>query len=146
MEVSKNGSTLTNNQVQVAGTLTYGGSLIVSNLGPSALAVGDRFPLFSASSYAGGFTNIILPPLSPGLGWTNKLLVDGSIEIISGPQFVSTSLVRPESSRLPTPFLPGNSSDIFGFEHLDLCGTVESADELVIIHPREANRGKRPEF
>jgi hypothetical protein len=88
MEISKNGAVLTNDQIQVApgaGTLLYRGSLVVSNLGPTALAAGDRFPLFSASSYGGGFTNIILPPLASGLDWTNKLLVDGSIEVVSVP-------------------------------------------------------------
>ncbi len=85
MEISKTGATITNDQIAVVGPLTYGGSLVVSNLGPSALAAGDRFPLFSASNYAGGFTNIFLPPLAAGLDWTNKLLVDGSIEVVALP-------------------------------------------------------------
>jgi len=92
MEISKNGATLTNDQIQVFAPLTYGGSLTVSNQGPTALVIGDRFPLFSASSYAGGFTNLLLPPLPIGLGWTNKLLVDGSIEVVAGPQFTSINL------------------------------------------------------
>jgi hypothetical protein len=92
MEISKSGTTLTNDQIQVIAPLTYGGSLVVSNLGPTDLAVGDRFPLFSASSYAGGFTNIVLPPLPSGLGWTNKLLTDGAIEVIEGPKFTSITL------------------------------------------------------
>jgi len=83
MEISKNGAALTNDQIQVTAPLTYGGSLTVSNLGPTALAIGDRFPLFSASSYAGAFTNITLPPLAFGLAFTNKLGVDGSLEVFS---------------------------------------------------------------
>ena len=70
----------------MTGLLTYGGSLVVSNLGPAALAAGDRFPLFSADNFAGGFANITLPALPPELGWTNRLLVDGSIEVIVAPQ------------------------------------------------------------
>src|SRR6185295_18205386 len=58
---------------------------IVTNLGPSALAPGDNFRLFNATSYAGAFTSITLPPLDFGLTWTNKLLVDGSIEVLPGP-------------------------------------------------------------
>jgi len=92
MEISKNGATLTNDQIQVLAPLTYGGSLVLSNLGSTALAIADRFPLFSANSYAGGFTNIVLPALAAGLGWTNKLLVDGSIEVIAGPIFTSITL------------------------------------------------------
>ncbi len=83
MEISKNGSALTNDQVQVAGPLTYGGSLVVSNLGPTALAVGDRFQLFIASSYGGAFAPVTLPALGEGFAWTNKLLVDGSIEVVA---------------------------------------------------------------
>jgi len=86
MEISKSGATLTNDQIQVTAALTYGGELTVSNLGPTALALGDRFPLFSANSYTGAFSVVTLPPVNPGLGWTNKLLVDGSIEVVSVPQ------------------------------------------------------------
>ncbi len=85
MEISKNGAALTNDQVQVTGTLNYGGSLLVSNLGPTALAVGDNFKLFAATSYGGAFSSIILPPLGSGLSWTNKLAVDGSIEVTGAP-------------------------------------------------------------
>jgi T5SS/PEP-CTERM-associated repeat protein len=82
MEISKNGAALTNDQIQVNGALNYNGSLIVSNLGPDALTAGDAFRLFAASSYAGSFSTLSLPTLDPGLAWTNKLLVDGSIEVV----------------------------------------------------------------
>lgn len=89
MDLSKNGSTLTNDQVQVSGVLTYGGSLIadlvVSNFTSTPLSVGDRFPLFSASGFSGSFTSLNLPALDAGLAWTNKLLLDGSIEVIAVP-------------------------------------------------------------
>jgi len=93
MEISKSGAPLTNDQIQVTAALTYGGELTVSNLGPTALALGDRFPLFSANSYTGAFSVVTLPPLSPGLGWTNKLLVDGSLEVVvvALPKFTSAS-------------------------------------------------------
>src|SRR5207249_12235561 len=77
MDISKNGSTLTNAQVQVAAPLSYGGTLLVHKVGATALSAGDRFPLFSASSYGGAFSSIALPALGAGLTWTNKLLVDG---------------------------------------------------------------------
>lgn len=92
MEISKNGSVLTNDalSVTVAGPLNYGGALVVTNLGPGALAAGDRFQLFSASAYAGAFAPITLPPLAPLLSWKNNLLVDGSIEV-AGPPAISLS-------------------------------------------------------
>lgn len=94
MEISKNGAILTNDQIQVLAPLTYGGSLVISNLGPTALTVGDRFPLFTATSFAGSLSNIVLPPLASGLDWTNKLSVDGSIEVIAlqQPAFASITL------------------------------------------------------
>jgi fibronectin-binding autotransporter adhesin len=94
MEISKNGATLTNDQIQVTAPLTYGGSLVVSNLGPTALATGDNFKLFSAGTFAGSFASLTLPPLNPGLGWTNKLLVDGSLEVVgfSQPKFASITV------------------------------------------------------
>ena len=93
MEISKNGANSTNDVIQaVTGTLTYGGSLIVSNLGPSALANGDKFRLFIATNYAGSFSSITLPSLPTGLSWVNKLLVDGSIEIFAPPAIPISSL------------------------------------------------------
>jgi len=90
MEISKSGSVLTNDQLQVAGTLTYLRALTVSHLGPNALAAGDRFQLFPAGSYAGSFAIISLPPLAPGLRWLTNLLVDGSIEAESLAPSVQT--------------------------------------------------------
>jgi T5SS/PEP-CTERM-associated repeat protein len=82
MEISKDGTSRTNDLIQMTGTLTYGGTLTVSNLGPTALTAGDNFKLFSAGTYAGEFTTLALPPLDSGLEWTNRLLLDGSIEVI----------------------------------------------------------------
>jgi hypothetical protein len=94
MEVSKIGAALTNDQIQLLAPLTYGGSLIVSNLGPAALAAGDHFVLFAANGFSGSFNNVNLPPLAAGLVWTNKLSVDGSIEVIGVvlPKFESISI------------------------------------------------------
>ena len=51
MDISRSGLTLTNDQIQVTGPLKYGGPLLtVSNLGPSALLLGDSFKLFDTSS------------------------------------------------------------------------------------------------
>jgi hypothetical protein len=66
MEISK--APLTNDALQVSGTLTYGGTLNVTNLAGS-LAPGDTFKLFNAAAYAGKFAATNLPPLPPGQGW-----------------------------------------------------------------------------
>jgi hypothetical protein len=70
--------------MQVSGPLTYGGGLEVLNTDPTMRpALGNQFQLFSASAYAGSFTVISFPQLDAGLMWTNKLLVDGSIQVVT---------------------------------------------------------------
>src|SRR5262249_25662644 len=67
VEVSKNGSTLTNDAVVGLTSVSYGGALVVSNLGPSALVGGETFQLFNIGG-SGNFTSIN-PPLTGGLSW-----------------------------------------------------------------------------
>jgi hypothetical protein len=94
MEISKSGLSLASDRVEVSTAFTYGGTLTVSNLGPAALTAGDSFQLFSAPGYSGAFTTITLPALPVGLTWTNKLLVNGSIEVIGValPKFESINV------------------------------------------------------
>jgi autotransporter-associated beta strand protein len=71
----------TNNGVSVSGTLTYGGSLVVSNA-DDPLQGGDGFKLLSAASRAGSFSSLALPALASGLYWdTNTLYSDGTIRV-----------------------------------------------------------------
>jgi T5SS/PEP-CTERM-associated repeat protein len=85
MEISQNGTTVSNDLFQVLKGLTYGGTLTVTNIGPDQLKAKSRFQLFSANGYSGSFSAITLPPLAPGLTWSNRLLLDGSIEILPPP-------------------------------------------------------------
>ena len=94
MEISKTGAALTSDQIQVAAPLTYGGNLVVSNLGPDALTVGNSFPLFSATSYGGAFTGMSLPSPGSGLMWTNQLLLNGSIAVVPQVQPSISGLVK----------------------------------------------------
>src|SRR5262249_12521465 len=55
--------------------------------------LGDRFPLFNATSYAGSFSSLTLPPVPLGLAWTNKLLLDGSFEVVSASKPAFTNLL-----------------------------------------------------
>jgi hypothetical protein len=93
MEISKTGSVLTNDQLQVIGPVTFGGTLTVTNIGSPALGPGDQFQLFSAGGYVSSFTTITLPSLAPGLTWTNKLSVDGSIQVV-GPTLKFATISR----------------------------------------------------
>ncbi len=67
------------------GTLTLGGVLTVTNIGP-ALQTGDSFNLLSAP-IAGAFTATNLPALSAGLGWN----FDSAHGVLSVVQTVATN-------------------------------------------------------
>jgi alpha-L-fucosidase 2 len=84
LELSKSISGLTNDAVTVTSTLTLGGALVVTNIGPNTLAAGDTFKLFKAGSFSGHFTSLSLPPLAANLSWnTNSLAVNGTITVVS---------------------------------------------------------------
>ena len=70
-----------NDLIVVTGSIAAGGTLVVNNLGPVP-AAGDSFTLFS-QPVSGLFGGLILPSLPSGLGWTNRLAMDGSIAVVS---------------------------------------------------------------
>jgi autotransporter-associated beta strand protein len=81
MEISK--SPLNNDLAKVTGTLTCGGTLIVTNLA-GTLASGDSFKLFGATTYAGSFSSFNLPSLTSGLAWdTSALNTSGILSVIA---------------------------------------------------------------
>jgi autotransporter-associated beta strand protein len=66
---------------QLAGSITYGGTLAVTNIG-QPLLVGDTFQLFSAAVTS--FSGISLPATDASgysYTWTNNVAVDGSISV-----------------------------------------------------------------
>jgi autotransporter-associated beta strand protein len=66
----------------IATNLTYGGTLIVSNIGP-AFAASNTFKLFNATSYHGAFTNISPAIPAAGLAWnTNALTTSGTLSFV----------------------------------------------------------------
>jgi autotransporter-associated beta strand protein len=77
-------SPLTNNAVNVSGTLLEGGTLNVTNLGAGTLAAGDSFKLFNAPNYTGSFAGFVLPPLTGNLVWnTNTLKNSGTLSVVT---------------------------------------------------------------
>ena len=63
-------------------TLTYGGTLVITNNG-ATLAAGSSFKLFDASVYSGAFTSSNLPALGTGLSWyLNDLTNYGTIRVV----------------------------------------------------------------
>lgn len=69
-----------NDTVTVTGTLSNlgAGAVTVTNLG-AALNTGDRFVLFPGKTVTGGSA---LTVAGAGMLWTNKLAIDGSIEVL----------------------------------------------------------------
>ncbi|TAL01283.1 MAG: hypothetical protein EPO07_08590, partial [Verrucomicrobia bacterium] len=82
MEIDRNsGSPLADKVVLTSGTLTFGGTLTVVNLG-ATLQLNDTFDLFDAGSFGSSFSFLNLPSLPTGLAWdTSKLAVDGTIKV-----------------------------------------------------------------
>ena len=79
MEISKSAATCDRATGMTA--VTYGGTLTVTNLSGTP-AAGDKYILFTASSYSGTFASVTLPALTTGLKWdTSGLAVDGSIQV-----------------------------------------------------------------
>jgi autotransporter-associated beta strand protein len=70
-----------NDVASVSGALTNGGTgkLTVTNLGPTALAVGDKFTLFNKPLTNGAALTVT----GAGAVWVNNLQVDGSISVSS---------------------------------------------------------------
>ena len=91
-KLNRTNSPATNDQL-VAASVIAGGSLIVTNLGPD-LITGSSYQLFSVPVTA-SFATVELP-LKNATGsityiWTNKLAIDGSIQLLAGASPVNTA-------------------------------------------------------
>ncbi len=72
-------------RVVAGGTISFGGTLLVTNLSGTFLP-GDSFDLFDAAMLSGAFASIQLPPLPAGLVWdTTQLNASGTISVIEDP-------------------------------------------------------------
>lgn len=85
-----------NDMFSVSNALIFGGTLRVTNVG-AALAAGDSFKVFSKPG-VGTFSTLILPALGSGLGWTNRLTVDGTLAVVRTVSLAPASLAL-QSSR-----------------------------------------------
>jgi autotransporter-associated beta strand protein len=74
----------TNNDelVSTGGAISYGGTLVVSNIG-GPLTLGTTYTLFSGASYPSSFSSITLPSLGANLVWQTNLTTSGSIAVAS---------------------------------------------------------------
>lgn len=80
MEISRDNDGPESDRVAGVTTLTYGGTLTVTNIGTTALQVGDTFQLFSASTI--NPATFVTWNLPAGYTWnTSQLNVNGSISV-----------------------------------------------------------------
>ena len=87
-----NRSGFVSDKVSVTGALTSSGTgtITVTNLG-AALQIGDTFTLFN-KAVMGGNTLVVTGAVSAGLTWTNKLAVDGTIQVVQSFATYSTNI------------------------------------------------------
>ena len=84
MKLNRAGSPNSDRLVSTLSTITYGGTLVVTNIG-AALQANDTFTLFSGASLSGGsFGDIVFPTLPTGQTWnTNNLGLNGTISVVA---------------------------------------------------------------
>lgn len=100
LEISK--LPLTNDQLATSDTLSYSGTLVVTNVGGGTLTAGDEFTLFDAPNYAGAFSAIELPTLGNGFAWnTADLPISGTIHVESiEPPVIDSITIAHEGTNL----------------------------------------------
>ena len=84
LELDRSASPNCDQLVSVLGTITYGGTLSVTNIG-TALQVGDTFQLFPGAVTTFSSINIATKDLPNGYNytWNNRIAIDGSIQVAS---------------------------------------------------------------
>ena len=77
-------------QLNVAGSLTLGGTLEVVLLPPFQPLAGQLFTLFDSAAITGSFDTVNLPALGNGLTWdTGRLASEGVIEVVGTTTFAT---------------------------------------------------------
>ena len=86
-DIALNGATIikldgtSNDVVEAAADITYGGTLNLANISGAPLAAGESFQIFSAANYLGAFANITPATPGPGLAWNTSQLGSGVISV-----------------------------------------------------------------
>ena len=88
MKLNKGGSP-TQDEIVSSGTVNYGGTLVVTNMGTS-LALNDTFQLFDAANYTGNFSAIIGNAGAGNAFSFNP--ANGNLTVITGPATNSTNI------------------------------------------------------
>lgn len=118
MRISGNrGAPFSDKLVVAGGNLSYGGTLVVTNIGTPVVG-GEEFRLFEASGFSGAFDDMVLPPLPEGWNWyTEGLVANGSIAVNRRPMGEMTIAVTnypPAVLEIPFAMLLGSVTDADG--------------------------------
>jgi hypothetical protein len=92
-------NTLTNDQIVGINQLTYGGTLVITNVGTQAFTNGTVLQLFSAAAYTGG--PVTIQPALPGTGlmWdTSSLAVNGTLKVVPSAPALSGTTFLPDGN------------------------------------------------
>ncbi len=149
IKINRNGgSTLADKVTRPTGTLNYGGTLAVSNIG-AALVGGEVFTIFSAGAYTGAFSVTQLPALSSGLNWyLGDLAVNGTIRVNRNPVagLVTFTNVPVQGLEIPVASLiaagtdaDGDPISLSGFDPVTTNGVTLTVDVESIIYSNNSN-------
>jgi fibronectin-binding autotransporter adhesin len=98
IEVSK--SAATNDLVTGVTTVTYGGTLVLKNLG-GVLAVNDTFKVFNATTYSGSFSSVVSQTPGQVVTWDlSNLAVNGTVRVASAAAAPVTLVSAPNGNTL----------------------------------------------
>jgi autotransporter-associated beta strand protein len=153
MRINRNGgNSLADKLVLTSGTLTYAGTLVVSNTG-AALTGGELFAHFTAGAYAGGFAAASLPALSGSLNWyLGHLAVNGTIRVNRQPVVSGLAVTNTPGLAVPIPVASllssatdadGDSLALAGFDPATTNGIALSSDSNYIYYLNNANVADR---
>jgi len=133
-------NTQTSDKLTSTGTITGGGTLTVTNLGP-ALQVGNTFQLFSQA--VGGFTTVNLPA---GYLWANNLGSNGTIQVTTVVSTSPTNITLQATSNSLALSWPLNhttwrlqsATNLFG-GWVDVAGSTATNSVLIPVYPTNAS-------
>jgi autotransporter-associated beta strand protein len=150
LRVDRNGgATLADKLAVSSGTLTYGGTLVVSNVG-AALVGGEVFTNFAAAAYAGAFTAMTLPALNDaGLNWyTGGLTNSGTLKVNRRPAAGLLTFTNVAATGLQIPLAAlaaaaadpdGDALTVTGVSAASTNGIVLATDGTSIIYSNRAS-------
>jgi len=87
--IELNRQSKTTDQITVTGTISYGGTLNITNTSTTAFAAGDTIKIFNATKYDGSFTGIVPETPGDGLVWDMRSMnTTGTLKVATSPNAV----------------------------------------------------------